>query len=574
MKNSIFYTLWLYLKPYKSKLVGVLIALAFTSFSVLGIGRGVGYLIDQGLNKNDIALFDEALLILLCFAFALAIATFFRSMLMNVTCEKVAADIRKDVFDKIIYYPLEYFEKQSVADITSRLTNDITLVNSMIVNLLSTAIRNSILCVGGVILMVTTSYKLSLCVILTIPFIVIPIIFFAKNVKSVSQDYLAKTASIGVDLQEKLGAIHLIKVFAYETEQIANFHNVIHNVFLSAKIRVYERSKFAAIVIALVLSAVSFISWVGGKGVLNGSIMPGQLSSFIFYAIIVAASVGALAEMWSEFSKAKAALVRVFELLNFDKEARITAPVFMHDFSINFDKVSFSYPSNLDKKVLNNFSLNINEGEKIAIVGYSGSGKTTIFSLLLNLYNNYDGKINIGGIDAKLVPLKDLRSVFSIVPQETQIFSTSIINNIKFANPQASEEEVVKAAEMAEIHHFIMSLPDDYSTFVGERGMRLSGGQKQRIAIARAFLRNAPILLLDEATSSLDVEHEFHIQKAINKLMQDKTTIIISHRLSTIIKADKIIVLDQGEMVSQGTHQELLSKCDIYQKLYNLTFEK
>ncbi len=560
-----------YVKPFKYELVGVMVSLAISSSSVLGIGDGIGSLIDKGFAKNDYKVLNEALIILLAVSIVLAIATFFRSFLISNICEKVVAKIRQDAFSVVVGMPVEFFESHKISDIITRLTNDTTLLTNIITALLSVAIRNMILLIGGLVLLVKTSVFLSIIVLGLMPLVVIPIVIVGRKVRTLSKDALAKISEISERVEESLRGILTVQVFNREAYEKSILNGKVDEALHAAQERIFLRALLVALVIATVFGSISFVLWIGGHEVIDGKLTSGSLSSFVFYAVLVASSSGALAETLSEFQKAHGAVDRIFHLLAYKsniKDPESPKIINVSEFSsINFDNISFAYPSNPSKNVLSNFSLSINKGETIAFVGLSGSGKSTIFNLLLRLYDLEYGEVKINDINIKNILMSDLRRHFAIVPQETVIFSATIYDNIKYGNLNASFEDVVQASIAAEIHEFIEGLPEKYHTFVGEKGMRLSGGQKQRIAIARAILKNAPILLLDEATSNLDSENEQLIQKGLARLMAGRTTLVIAHRLSTIENADKIVVLDGGEVSKMGTHDELLSTSDIYKKL-------
>ncbi|MBN8828839.1 MAG: ATP-binding cassette domain-containing protein [Sphingobacteriia bacterium] len=566
-----------YILPYKFDLAWIVLSLILTSSSVLAIGQGIKNLIDKGFKNNNSNVLDTALLILICITIFLAIATFFRSFLTNNLCEKVIADIRKDAYRKIVNLSPEYFEENKTSDIISRLTNDSTLLTNVIANVLSVALRNIILFIGGLILLLNTSSKLSLYVILLIPIVISPILLIGKQVRGLSKEALEKVSLIGYQIEESLNGIFTVQAFNRENFEISQFNNTVNDALTASKNRIFKRSVLIALVIAGIFGAISFVLWIGGKEVLKGNLSAGELSSFVFYSIIVASSLGAISEIVSDLQRASGAIERILELPLLESKIienpnpKYNNPKLFEN--INFQNVFFSYPANKNFGIIKNFILEINKGELIAFVGHSGAGKTTLFNLLLRFYDVEEGKIAINNINIKDLSLNNLREHFSIVPQDTVIFSASIWDNIKYGNPDASDNEILEAAKAAEVDEFVNKFPQKYNTFVGERGMRLSGGQKQRIAIARAILKNSPILLLDEATSNLDTENELLIQKAIARLMTGRTTLVIAHRLSTILNADKIIVLDNGEIISMGTHHELIKNCETYQKLAKVNNE-
>lgn len=566
-----------YLKPFKKELFWVMISLLISSISVLGIGDGIGTLIDNGFSKGNSDVLNQALIILLLISTVLAAATFSRTYFISNICEKAVAKIRKDAFKVVVSMPVEFFESHKVSDIITRLTNDTTLLTNIITSLFSVAIRNFILLMGGLVLLFKTSLFLSSIVLALIPIVVLPIVLLGRKVRGLSKETLAKVSEISERIEESLGGILTVQVFGREKYEEHLLNNKVTEALETAQNRIYLRSLMVAVVIAIVFGAISVVLWIGGHEVINGNLSSGSLSSFVFYSVLVASSSGALVEAISEFQKASGAIDRIFHLLSY--KSNIIEPISprvvnKNDFhDIQFNNVTFSYPSNPDKIVLNNISLDIKAGEKIAFVGYSGSGKTTIFNILLRLYDTSGGNVYLNGVNIRDFSLANLRDFFAIVPQDTVIFSASIWDNIKYGNINATDKAIIEASKAAEIHEFIESLPQKYNTFVGEKGMRLSGGQKQRIAIARAILKDSPVLLLDEATSNLDNENEQMIQKAISRLMSEKTTLIIAHRLSTIVNADKIVVIDNGQITDIGTHQELLLRSETYIKLTKLQYE-
>lgn len=572
-------TIFAFLKPFLKKhqksLIAVLFSIFFTSFAVLAIGKVLQLMIDRGVSGSNYELLNQAVSYFGIFSVVLAIATYFRSYTVNMICEKIMADIRSNIFSRIVYWPMERFESFKVSDIMTRLTNDMTLVGSLAVTSISGVIRNFILLLGGVILMIESSPILSLYVFLMLGLILWPLLWYSKRVRAMTKQYIEQNSIIASEIQEDLTGISLIKLFAIENFMENRFKNILEAGLIIADKRFNKRSIFFAMAIALVFSTINLVLWIGARKVISGQMMSGELSSFLFYAAIVALSIATLVELMGELSKASGAAAMVVDLLNYELETKDNDDKEIEILSgdLNIENISFSYSTNILHKIFNKFSLNIKHGEKLAIVGHSGAGKSSLIALLLRLYNITEGRILFGNANAAEVPLRSWRKLFVTVPQDVFIFSASISDNLKLAKLDATDKEIDNALRAAEIYDFVQQLPDGINSFVGERGLRLSGGQRQRIGIARAFLSQSPIVLLDEPTSNLDVENEHNIKNSLDSLMKEKTTIIISHRLSTIMDADRIVVLDKGEIRSIGTHNELINICPIYQRLHELSFQ-
>ncbi|MEM7617364.1 MAG: ABC transporter transmembrane domain-containing protein, partial [Pseudomonadota bacterium] len=486
-------------------------------------------------------------------------------------------------------------EKTRTGDIISRLTNDIAVLQIVIGSSLSVALRNIVLLIGGIILLIATSPVLTFFVLLILPIVLVPIIILGKKVRLLSNKTQEKISLLSNYIEESV--VYMKTVQAYVRENIENiiFQDVSKNVLSASLAKIKVRALLTALVIMIVFSAVGFILWFGGHKVIDGEISPGQLASFMFYSILVAAATGAISEVIGDIQRAAGATERLLSILNVEAEIPLVKQQLkqntnissqnnpeeknslksiksIENFTIEFDIEKFSYPSRPEHDILKNLQLTIEHGSKVALVGVSGSGKTTILNLLLRFYNFYEGNIKIGDNNIKNFDVRELRNLFAIVHQEPVIFSGTIRDNINYGNINATDTEIIEAAKLAMAFNFIEKLPQGLDSYVGEKGIRLSGGQKQRITIARAILKNPAILLLDEATSALDSENEALVQQALDNLMQDRTTIIIAHRLATINKADKIIVIDQGTVHSSGNHVELMEKKDLYYKLANMQF--
>jgi len=510
-------------------------------------------------------------------AVVLALSSALRYYFVITIGERIVSDLRREVFDHVTRLSPSFFDVNQSGEIMSRLTADTTQIKSAVGATASVALRNIILCLGAMGMMIFTSPKLSSIVLIAIPLVVFPLVAFGRNVRKRSraaQDMLADASAYA---NETIGATRTVQAFNGENAAAARYGLAVENAYQAARSAVKSRAVLTGFAITMIFGSVVAVLWVGAQNVLTGTMSPGTLSQFLLYSVISAGSLGALSEVWGELSQAAGAADRIGELLS--EVSPIAEPVTPLPLPkpplgrVEFSDVHFAYPSRPGKSALHGLSLAVRPGETVAIVGPSGAGKSTIFSLILRFYDPQSGTVAIDGVDARRLSLEALREHVAIVPQDVTIFAASIHENIAFSRPGATRQEVRAAAIAAQADEFINRLDNGYDTPTGERGVTLSGGQRQRIAIARAVLKNAPILLLDEATSALDAESEMLVQKALDGLMEGRTTIVIAHRLATVLKADRILVLDNGRIVEEGTHQSLVHQGGIYAKLARLQFD-
>jgi ATP-binding cassette subfamily B protein len=569
-------TLVPYVLRYKGHVIGALFALVAASGAMLVVPLAVRQVIDHGFDNADAGLVDRYFLALVGVVGWLAAASSLRYYLVTWLGERVVADVRRDVFAHVVRLSPAFFDTAQSGEVVSRLTADATQVKSAVGSSASIALRNIVLFLGATALMVVTSPRLSLFVLAAIPFIVLPIVFFGRSVRRRSraaQDVLAEASAFA---GEQIGAARTVQSFTNEAFTSRRFTGAVEAAFEAARVQVKARALLTAFAIFTIFASVVAVLWIGAQDVLANRLSAGALGQFVLYAVFAASALGELSQVWGEISQAAGAAERLAELLRLRSAvpdpARPAALPVPPPGTLAFRDVSFAYPSRPDVTVLRGVDLAVGSGETVAIVGPSGAGKSTLFALALRFYDPGAGQIFLDGVDLTALSPPDARARLALVPQDPVIFATNALENIRYGRPEASDEEVRRAAEAAFADRFITALPEGYATELGERGVTLSGGQRQRIAIARAILKDAPILLLDEATSALDAESETLVQAALERLKEGRTTLVIAHRLATIQNADRIVVMQDGEVVEEGSHAALVGNGGLYARLARLQF--
>ena len=563
-----------FLVPYRGRVFLAILALGAAAAAMLAFGAGLRWLVDRGF--ADSARLDAALLAMLAVVLALAGASWGRAYLVSWLGERVSADVRRAVYANLLGQDAQFFETARTGELVSRLTADTDLVQTVIGTSASMAMRNAILLVGGTVMMAITSARLTLLVFAVLPLVVAPIVVYGRRVRGHSRAAQDRLAAVGAHVEERVAAIQVVQSFAREGHERREFGARAEAAFQAARRRVATRARMAAMVIFLVFGAVGVVLWTGGHDMLAGRMSAGELSAFVFYAVVVASAAGAMGEFMADVQRAGGAAERLAELL--EMRPRIVSPPVPLALpvpargALTFDNVTFRYPARGERAALQAFSFEVRPGETVALVGPSGAGKSTVFRLALRFHDPQAGAVRFDGVDVARADLAALRRRIAVVPQEAVLFSDDVRANIAFGRPEAGEAEVRRAAEAAGALSFIEALPQGFATALGERGVRLSGGQRQRIAIARALLADPALLLLDEATSALDAESERAVQAALERLMRGRTTLVIAHRLATVRRADRIVVMDEGRVVASGTHAELAAGGGLYARLAALQF--
>ncbi|MEM8744069.1 MAG: ABC transporter transmembrane domain-containing protein [Pseudomonadota bacterium] len=568
--------LWPYVIRYKSMVGLAFAALVASAAAMLALPLAVRRMIDYGFSGEDPNLIDQYFAMLLAVGGLLAVASATRFYAVNWLGERVVADVRRDVFAHLATLSPSFYEVNHSGEVMSRLTADTTQIKAAAGSSASQALRNTVMLIGSVVMMLVTSVKLSGLIIAVIPIVVLPLIAYGRVVRRLSRTAQDTLADASAFAGENLAAVQTMQAFTYEGGVIARFARAVERSFGAARARMKARAGLTAITIFLVFAGVVGILWYGAQDVLAGTMSAGRLGQFVLYSAFAAGALGELSEVWGEVQQAAGSAERLSELL--DEKADIAAPAHPKPLpepprgEIAFSNVSFAYPTRAGEQALENVSFEVAPGETVALVGPSGAGKSTVFSLLLRFYDPQKGRVLIDGVPVKDADLQELRSRMALVPQEPALFADTVRENIRYGAPDASDAEIEAAAELAYADTFITALPEGYETHLGERGITLSGGQRQRIAIARAILRDAPILLLDEATSALDAESEREVQQALERVMEGRTTLVIAHRLATVQRADRILVLNEGLIAEQGSHGELRKKRGVYARLADLQF--
>lgn len=576
--------LWTFVQPYRLQFGFAVLALVATAALTLSLGQGLRLMMDQGFVSASQQGLQQSIALFAVLALLVSFGAFCRFYWVSWLGERVVADIRQQLYAHLLTLPPSFFEDNLAGEIQSRVTTDTTLLQTVIGSSLSFAVRNSLLFLGGLVLMFFTNIKLSLLVLLAVPLLVFPVVLLGKRVRVLSRRSQDQIAKVGAWAGESLQHIKIVQAFGREDKVSQQFSQAAETAFDVALIRIRQRALLIFLVMSLLMGSVASMLYIGGSDVIAGQLSAGELAAFVFYALMVAMSLAAVTEVYGELQRAAGAVERIRELLA--TEAEICVPNGTQEVTstkeptesnqpaplLEFKQLSFHYPSRVQQPALVDVQLSIYSGERMAIVGPSGAGKSTLLDLLLRFRDPQQGALLLQGKDLRHWPLSSLRRHFALVPQQPVLFSATVGDNLRFAKPEASDDELLTAAKAAHAHEFIVQLPQGYESYLGEQGVKLSGGQKQRLAIARAMLSDPDILLLDEATSALDAESEYWVQQALDQLMRQRTSLVIAHRLATVIHADRIVLLDQGRIVAIGSHQQLLQQSDLYRRLAELQF--
>lgn len=563
-----------FLQPYRKRVLLALLFLLIGSLGWLALGQGVRMLVDDGFVANNTDKLNQITLLILLLCLLSSAAIFCRFYLMSWLGERVSADIRNTLYQHMLKLSPTFYSQMRTGEVISRFTADTTLLQSVVGSSLSMALRSAVTAIGGLVMMALTSFKMTGLVLLAVPLVLLPIILLGRKVRKLSRASQDRLADVGAYVDESIHEIHTVQSYGHEPRDQQLFASRIEQVMQAAEGRILYRAMLIAGVMLLSISAMVLISWVGARDVMHGNVTAGQLTAFMFYAVMVAGAAATISEVIGDIQRAAGAADRLIELVSAPIDISSPAqPVSLSlpvQGNIRLQQLSFAYPQVEDRTVLHQLNLTIQSGERVALVGPSGAGKTTLFQLLQRFYLPSSGQILLDDTDISLLDLATLRAQFALVPQDSVIFASSVLENVRYGRPDATEAEVRQACIAARADEFIQEFSAGYATELGERGVRLSGGQKQRIAIARAILADRPVLLLDEATSALDALSEQQVKQALDHLMHGKTTLIIAHRLATVINADRILLLDKGQIIASGTHQELMQTSELYSELAKL----
>jgi ATP-binding cassette subfamily B protein len=566
-----------FLRPYRGRVVAATVVLLLAAGLVLLLGQGVRHLIDFGFAAGDVARLNQAALAMAAVVLGLGITTAARFYLVSWLGERVAADMRAAVFDRVLSLSPATFETLRTGDVLTRLTTDTALLQTLIGSAVSVWLRSALMALGALAMLFVTSAKLALIVVAVVPAVVLPLVLFGRRERRLARAAQDRVADLGAYAEETINALRTVQAYTHEPVDHARFGSRLEASVAAALRRAGVRAGLILAVILLGFGAITFSLWVGGLEVVQGRLSGGALSAFVFYAVLVATSITSMSELWGEVQRAAGSASRISELL--EEKPGVSAPAAPASLprsvaggaAVRFESVTFHYASRPGQAALEGFDLDVAPGETVALVGPSGAGKSTVFQMLLRFYDPLSGVVRLDGTDLRQVDPAEARGRIALVSQDPVIFGADVWDNIRYGRPGATDAEVIEAAHAASAD-FLADLPEGYGTFLGERGTRLSGGQRQRVAIARALLRDAPLLLLDEATSALDAESEAAVQQALARLAQGRTTIVIAHRLATVRRADRIVVMDAGRVVATGTHDALVREGGLYARLASLQF--